>query len=1418
MSVTNPSNSKLLSVVLGEDAWMGDANAIVTVDGVTVFNGAVTASEQGAGQTIALGAFDGSVDHAVSVQFTNDAYAGTSATDRNLYVKDVLVNGTSTGQSAALFSNGTANFDAPATALAANGLGSPTLLGSGPDTVQLSVSEDAWQGDAQFLVLLDGQQVGGVQTATASHAAGQHQMIDVAGSFGTGPHNVGVQFLNDAYGGSSSQDRNLYLDGVTVDGVDQGKSQALFSNGQATATVQAPISIGTGPDTISVVASEDAWQGDALMTISVDGTAVGAPIAVTASRAAGATELFDVHGTFGAGSHTVSVAFTNDAYGGTAATDRNLFVQSVTVDGTAVSGASGPLFSNGAVSGTATFGSATPPAATPPAAAAPPAAAPPAAAPPAPAPVVTAPAVTAPVVTTPAAPTPSSFGSTADVGLIPVGAPVYAANAPIETVGVGKEFSTIGAAVAAATDGTVILVDAGTYTNDFATNYAKVTLIAVGGRVNDVATTSPPNWKGLFTTENDLTLEGFNVDGVRIPDYYGHNGAGIRDDSGNLVLENDEFSDNQDGILTNAGNYSVTIDHSVFNDNGGNDGNGAGNIHNVYIGDIASVTATNSIFENAQVGHEFKSRANVNTITNNEFISGVGIGTGSYDIDLPNGGKDTVTDNTIIKGPNAENYALLHFGGEGIPYAGSSLTVSGNLFEAQNQPSAVAVLNQTSITAQVSGNEFANFASDSIAHGPAKLTSNYDGFDTILPNQSLVGVIPGSTYFANDALSHTLVLSENNYLAAQGGAGLLTIQDKQGHIIVVGGTGGIAFTETTGAGGNQISTVTGSTNLLDLTQGVGQDSIDSEGQDIILAGDGNQSAQLNGSATVTGGAGSDYWSVGGTASIDTGRGSAFINVAASATVSITGTNDYFALSSNGGIASWSTTNSDVNVSGSASVGAYSMQVYNGVVNMTTTAGASGVTAHFVTGDAHVISMGPDTIYAGNGNDTVVVSGAAQVYAGSGSLSVYGKGDGDGADVYGAGGDYTIGGDTGNITYHGGNLASTVEAILNNITIVGGTGRLTVNGGSRDVVTGGAGGLVFNDFGNGADVVTTQAGSSNVLKLSGIDTIQSYGNDTITLDSGNSMLSIWGNSSLVLEDCGAHVDLYGTDSVATVAGSDILSVHQGARLSLDASNADAIYDTDGTIVATYTDAATASASSAAVVGGSATLQTGSNGGIAVQAIGDAPTTISASGSVTLSAAGNTSIHLSTGSAYAGLGGTGNELWGGSGQLVVGDLGLPSAASTVHGGSGSLSIFAPNSVVTFFGGSGAAMLSGGEFKIIGGAGTINASASYGLHIDTFIGGSGSAYLSLDSHGSDVTFGTGQATIHELGWAGVNTFEFLAGMSGTESIENFRIGTDRAVLGTGVVVDSAVISNGSAEFNLSNGGHVTFAGLTTTQGVFG
>ncbi|MBV9653814.1 MAG: hypothetical protein JOZ42_04535 [Acetobacteraceae bacterium] len=234
-----------------------------------------------------------------------------------------------------------------------NGSPSTVYLGSGSDTLSLQIAEDAWNGDAQFTISIDGHQIGGTQTATASHAAGQSQTFNVSDDLGSGNHTATVNFVNDAWGGTASADRNLYVEGATIDGTSvpssnfteyQGGPQSFsFATGSSGGTGGSPpgsVTIGQGSDTLALQVSEDAWMGNAQFTVSVDGRQIGGTQTAAADHGSGQTQTFDVLGSFGAGHHTVSVDFLNDAWGGTAQTDRNLYVTSASIDGQSIPGAS----------------------------------------------------------------------------------------------------------------------------------------------------------------------------------------------------------------------------------------------------------------------------------------------------------------------------------------------------------------------------------------------------------------------------------------------------------------------------------------------------------------------------------------------------------------------------------------------------------------------------------------------------------------------------------------------------------------------------------------------------------------------------------------------------------------------------------------------------------------------------------------------------------------------------------------------------------------------------------------------------------------------------------------------------------------------------------------------------------------------
>jgi hypothetical protein len=208
----------------------------------------------------------------------------------------------------------------------------------GGDTLALQISEDYGNGDAQFTVAVDGQQVGGDYTASTLNSSGDAGTFLLTGDWGSGTHNVQVSFINDSYGGTPGTDRNLYVDSIGYNGTTYaGTNAALFGNSTDTFAVGGNTPAAYGPaDTLTVNLSEDAYGGDAQFVLYIDGKAVTTPQSVTALQNQNASEAFGYTGNLGAGPHTVGVAFVNDAYAGSPSEDRNLYINGITLNGSSV--------------------------------------------------------------------------------------------------------------------------------------------------------------------------------------------------------------------------------------------------------------------------------------------------------------------------------------------------------------------------------------------------------------------------------------------------------------------------------------------------------------------------------------------------------------------------------------------------------------------------------------------------------------------------------------------------------------------------------------------------------------------------------------------------------------------------------------------------------------------------------------------------------------------------------------------------------------------------------------------------------------------------------------------------------------------------------------------------------------------------
>lgn len=250
-----------------------------------------------------------------------------------------------------------------------------------------------------------------------------------------------------------------------------------------------------------------------------------------------------------------------------------------------------------------------------------------------------------------------------------------AATAASLQVGPGRKFEKIAAAVAVAAPGDVIEVDpAGDYAGDVCRIAANRLTIRSAGkdRVRLPAAGKICGGKAIFVVAaDDFTVEGIEFSGARAPE---GNGAGLRPEGRNLVVRNCTFEDCEDGILGGGGD--VLIERCEFT-RCGLTPNPKVITHNLYLGqNVTRLTFRGNYSHASTIGHLLKCRARESLVLYNRFSDEDG--TGSYRIDLPNGGRAVVMGNVIQQGPRACNSRLVTYGGEGLTHAANALWVVNN--------------------------------------------------------------------------------------------------------------------------------------------------------------------------------------------------------------------------------------------------------------------------------------------------------------------------------------------------------------------------------------------------------------------------------------------------------------------------------------------------------------------------------------------------------------------------------------------------------------------------------------------------------------------------------------------------------------------------------------------------------------------
>jgi parallel beta helix pectate lyase-like protein len=244
-------------------------------------------------------------------------------------------------------------------------------------------------------------------------------------------------------------------------------------------------------------------------------------------------------------------------------------------------------------------------------------------------------------------------------------------------VGSGQAFATLSAALAVAREGDVIEIVAATYHETARITAKNVTLRGILGRPHfDCAGLRPAGDKACLLLAGDgITLENLEISGGVIAEELGANGACIRNEPNkSFTLKRILCHGSQDGVLSDGGN--IVIENSEFYDNGW-----TGLTHNIYLGGNCSVTVRGSIFRDARIGHEFKSRCAEADISDSTFRSTKG----SRNLDISDGGAVTLYRSTLVKTPGAENYEIIGFAPESCAHPGDMVLKEVRIVNSQPQ-------------------------------------------------------------------------------------------------------------------------------------------------------------------------------------------------------------------------------------------------------------------------------------------------------------------------------------------------------------------------------------------------------------------------------------------------------------------------------------------------------------------------------------------------------------------------------------------------------------------------------------------------------------------------------------------------------------------------------------------------------------
>jgi len=279
-------------------------------------------------------------------------------------------------------------------------------------------------------------------------------------------------------------------------------------------------------------------------------------------------------------------------------------------------------------------------------------------------------------------------------------------------VGEGKAYKMPSLAAAAARDGDVVKIYPGEYFDCAVWQASKLVVEGVGPADKVVITDKACNGKALFiTTGADVTIRNLTLTRTRVPDT---NGAGIWGEGEMLLVEGVRFINDQNGILTGFDGSTVIVRDSVFERNGTCV---QACSHGIYVGHSKLLRVEHSRFSDTRQGHHIKSRAERTEIIGNTITDGPE-GTASYLIDIPNGGSAVIRDNTMEKGPMAENRSTaISIGAEGVSQPTREILIENNTFRNAGSYDTMFVSNFTATEAVLRGNRVSGRAKPLMGDG-----------------------------------------------------------------------------------------------------------------------------------------------------------------------------------------------------------------------------------------------------------------------------------------------------------------------------------------------------------------------------------------------------------------------------------------------------------------------------------------------------------------------------------------------------------------------------------------------------------------------------------------------------------------------------------------------------------------------------